>query len=102
MTENTLEVLNGTGHITVTWNPNVPEEVAKAQEEVSKLRALGYSFFVVVPGEDAVLLGDGQLLVERVDDPTAVKATTDTETAKSKGKAGKGKRHVAVKPLGGG
>lgn len=56
----TIEVLNGSGHLSLTWDPSNPEEVAKAKEEVEALKAAGYTFFEVA---------EGNLIVERVKDP---------------------------------
>jgi hypothetical protein len=67
-----LEVLNSSGHLTLTWNPDKPDEVTEARKMVEKLRAEGYAFFVVAgsTGSDPVEQGNGMILVRRVEDPT--------------------------------
>ena len=41
----TLEILDASGDITLQWDPDVPEEVAKAKAEFLKLQDCGYAFF---------------------------------------------------------
>lgn len=66
-----LEVLDSSGHLTLTWDPSDTEQVRKAREEVERLRAAGYSFFAVVgsQGADEVEAGNGTLIVQRVESP---------------------------------
>lgn len=40
-----LEVLNESGHLTLNWHPDNPDEVAKAKAEFSALRVAGFAFF---------------------------------------------------------
>lgn len=72
-TINTLEVLNGSGHISLTWDHTNQAEVEATRAEVERLRQAGYSFFLVT-GEpaDAVRAGAGELIVKRIDDPLRV------------------------------
>ena len=51
-----LEIMNGSGHITLTWDPSNPDDVAKARKEIDDLKAAGYTFFAVVgsPGDDEI------------------------------------------------
>jgi hypothetical protein len=86
----TLEVLNGTGHLTLTWDPTDPKQVEKARQEVENLRAAGYSFFSILdPEEDVIATGNGTLLVERITDPIRLPAK-------------KKRKSVAVRPMAGG
>lgn len=64
-----LEVLDASGHLTLTWDPNNEAETAKARVEVERLRAAGYSFFTVfgANGKDEISAGNGKLFVERLD-----------------------------------
>jgi hypothetical protein len=68
-----LQVLDRTGDLTLTWDPNDPAQVANAREEVQRLKAAGYTFFAVVgaSGEDEVDAGQGTLIVRRITDPLA-------------------------------
>ena len=114
----TLEVLNGSGHLTLTWNPEDPADVERARETVNHLKSQGYSFFVVAGsvGDDAVEQGAGRIIVDRIEDPTAPPLTVAPaaallpnaavleiqETPKATPSKGKGRRHVAVRPMAGG
>ena len=40
-----LEVMDGTGHVTLTWNPDDPDAVKKAEAEFERLRGCGFAFF---------------------------------------------------------
>jgi hypothetical protein len=103
-----LEVLNGEGHLTLTWDPAIPAEVAKARDEVERLRAAGYSFFAVVgsKGADEVEAGNGTLLVERIADP--IRPPPAVPAKKPQGRPPKNpppepdRRTVAVRPMAGG
>lgn len=44
---NTMRVLNEKGDITVEWNPDDPESVAKARAEYDRLKEDGYEFYEV-------------------------------------------------------
>lgn len=109
----TLEVLNGSGHLTLTWNPDDPVDVARAREMVTHLKSQGYTFFVVAGsvGDDTVEQGAGRIIVDRIDDPTVPPPTTVLpnttlpevrETPKATPPKGKGRRHVAVRQMAGG
>lgn len=67
----TLEVLNVSGHLSLSWDPENEQEVAEVRAEVERLRAAGYSFFLVEDGgpADAVAAGRGALNVRRIMDP---------------------------------
>lgn len=96
----TLEVLNSSGHLTLTWNPSDPNEVQKAKEEVEQLRAAGYSFFAVIEDQDAVEAGNGTLLVHRIAAP-AVTPVVPKHESPSKTPS-KGQRTIAMRPMAGG
>lgn len=113
----TLEVLDASGHLTLTWDPSDEEQVAKAREEVETLKKAGYSFFAVVgsQGSDEIEAGNGTLLVERIADPIRPSPTPrpsrlaeeppclDVALPPKKPKGGSGgRRVVAVRPMAGG
>lgn len=41
-----MEVLDHTGHLTLSWDPDDQASVERAQQEFERLRAAGYAFFV--------------------------------------------------------
>ena len=41
----TLEVMDPCGHVTLTWDPDDPEQVAKAEAEFERLKGCGFAFF---------------------------------------------------------
>lgn len=116
-----LEVLNSSGHLTITWDPHKAEEVGEARAMVEKLREEGYTFFVVAgsTGKDEVEQGNGMILVRRIEDPTEDlppepgEATASPRPKRARKKTpGKpppqeksddaGRRHVAVRRMAGG
>lgn len=76
-----LEVLDSSGHLTLTWDPANPDEVAKAREEVKRLKEVGYTFYAVVgaTGDDEVDAGNGTLIIQRIDDPICPPSVEPTE-----------------------
>lgn len=40
-----MEVLDASGHLTLTWDPHNPDETKKAREEFERLKAAGFAFF---------------------------------------------------------
>lgn len=78
----TLEIPDASGHMTVRWDPDNPEEVAEVQGVVDRLKAQGYSFFEA-EGEP------GAMTIRREPTPLA---------RKNRGP----RRHVAIRPLAGG
>src|SRR3990167_7364426 len=40
-----MEIMNGAGHLTLSWDPDDHASVATAQAEFERLRAAGYAFF---------------------------------------------------------
>ncbi len=105
----TLEILNPSGHLTLTWSPSEPAEVAEIRAEVTRLKAAGYSFFLVddTPADEVTAAGStGQLKVRRIEDPTAnpatepVPASGGQEDEAPPPKAGR--RSIAMRPLAGG
>lgn len=40
-----LHVMDGSGHLTLSWDPGDPATVANAQAEFDRLKAAGYAFF---------------------------------------------------------
>jgi hypothetical protein len=41
----TLEILDPTGHLTLSWDPAKAEEVTRARTEFERLKACGFAFF---------------------------------------------------------
>ena len=64
-----LYILDASGHLTLTWNPDDAADVARARAEVENLRAAGYSFFAIegAEGVDELERGKGHLVVRRAD-----------------------------------
>lgn len=42
----TMDVPNGSGHLTLTWDPDDPPSVERARATFDELKAKGYAFFV--------------------------------------------------------
>jgi len=40
-----LEIMDPSGHLTLTWNPDNPDEVKTAKAEFERLKGCGYAFF---------------------------------------------------------
>lgn len=40
-----MEILNADGDLRLTWDPDKPDEVAKAKAEFERLKGCGYAFF---------------------------------------------------------
>lgn len=106
---NVLEVLNGSGHLTLTWDAGNAAEVAAIREEVARLKAAGYAFFTVEGAPaDEVTAGHGELRCTRVDEPPGLGTTppvTQPETsgvAPRRGRPRGSSRTVAVRPQAGG
>lgn len=43
-----MRVLNDTGDVTVSWDPDDAESVGKAEQEFARLKADGYAFYETV------------------------------------------------------
>ena len=84
-----MDIMDKSGHLTLLWNPDNPESVAKAQDEFDRLRDQGYAFFVAgdPDAEVSALAGDGTLDVRPI----------QTKTFRPRAK-----RTVAVRPMRGG
>ena len=104
-----LEVLNGSGHLSVTWDPSNPEEIEKARQVVEDLKAVGYRFYAVT--DDPISSGNGNLIVERIETPIrppepTSEAASDESSQPKKGKTGKkgpqDRKTVAVRQMAGG
>lgn len=61
---NTLQVLDASGHMTINWNPDSPEEVENITAIVDDLRKKGYRFFSVI--ERGITINPGALTFELV------------------------------------
>jgi hypothetical protein len=56
MNKHVMDVLNETGHATVTWDPSNEESTADARRQFDRLRAQGYSIFrMTAIGQEAVV-----------------------------------------------
>lgn len=42
---NTLEILDVSGHLTLSWNPHDASDVERAKQEFARLKAAGFAFF---------------------------------------------------------
>lgn len=42
---NTLEILDSSGHLTLSWNPHDAADVERAREEFARLKSAGFAFF---------------------------------------------------------
>lgn len=87
--QHSMDVLDLTGHRTVTWDPNDEAAVADARAQFNALRREGYSIFrMVAVGQHAVAeeAGDeieefepdaGRMTAQRIDefDPEATRTT---------------------------
>jgi hypothetical protein len=86
-----MEILDHTGHQTVTWDPNDEASVTDARRQFDRLRAQGYSMFrMAAIGQTAVVeepdqsqeleefnAADGRVAAVRIDefDPQAERVT---------------------------
>lgn len=52
MSMNTLEVLDASGHVTLSWTADDEASLTRARDEFDRLKAAGYAFFST-PEEDA-------------------------------------------------
>ena len=102
-----LYVLDASGHLTLTWNPDDAADVARARAEVENLRAAGYGFFAIegAEGVDELERGKGHLVVRRAEQvvPDApAKRRGRPPGSKNAPKPESAKKHVAVRQLRGG
>lgn len=102
----TIEYLDVSGHLALTWDPGIPESVERARAEFDQLRQAGYQFFVAFADEpaDSFQAQVGALRVQRVD-PSVVEPRLEpaislvaTEEQPRRGRA----RVVAGRPMRGG
>ncbi len=64
-----IEVLDRSGHLSLTWDPDIPESVERAQADFTKLQEAGYEFFRVLNPDQPTTgfsSSDGALIVKRV------------------------------------
>lgn len=66
MNMHVINVMDSSGHTTVTWDPQVPESVTEAKREFDDLVARGYSIFRMnLVHEDGIVVEDtGQRITE--------------------------------------
>ena len=69
---NVLEILDPTGHVEITWDPDKPDEVARARAEFKRLQQCGYAFFTSDAPDAKALkrLGDSGRLDVRLPEQT--------------------------------
>ena len=85
----TMEILDGSGHLTLSWNPNDPADVERAKAEFDTLKRAGFAFFASEQdGKPRLRIGKSGRLEGRL---VQVKEF-DTEA----------ERTVAVRPMRGG
>jgi hypothetical protein len=63
----TMEVMDRTGHTTVTWDPENPDSVRDAEREFNRLRDEGYSAFRMEAAGDGVVVEHKGERIERFD-----------------------------------
>lgn len=103
-------VLDSSGHMTLEWNPDDADEVARTRREVERLKGLGYRFFVADRSPaDEVTAGGGKLLAEFVDDPMEALVLGSAEVVEqpdsaqpSRSRTRRQRDIVAVQPMRGG
>lgn len=49
---NEMQILSEEGHLSLTWNPDKPDEIDRARDEFNRLKKVGYAFFAT-PDEDS-------------------------------------------------
>lgn len=87
---NRLETLDATGHLTLWWDPDVPDTVEAARGEFERLRGLGYGFFATDESDAA------EVSALDLEAPGAVSVRRIKEFQP------RARRTVAVRPLRGG
>jgi hypothetical protein len=107
-----LSILGGSGDIKITWDKNDPVSVARAREEVRRLKTAGYLFFLVDDSPaDEVTAGNGELVARIVSEdeivppesePLETGPAADPEPPKKRGRRSKALKAIAVPPLRGG
>lgn len=53
--QNAMQVMDPTGHTTVKWDPDNPDDVAAAEATFDEMTAKGFNAFRVAPGPGARL-----------------------------------------------
>jgi hypothetical protein len=76
-----MEVLDPTGHLSLTWDPEDEASVAKARAEFERLKAAGYTFYSVPVRLNAFGERAGEVSVE----VGAVPAPPDAPAPKRRG-----------------
>lgn len=67
-----IHALTSAGDLTITWDPEQPDQVAEAQQAFEDLKAQGYQFFLVDGSTvEEITTGQGALKCRRVE-PEAV------------------------------
>jgi hypothetical protein len=105
-----VEVLDRSGHLSLTWDPAIPESVERARGDFEVLQQAGYQFFRVLNQDEPTGFAphEGALVVKRVDasDVAPVAAPAQPTRAVRRGRKPKAEpgqeRTVAMRPMRGG
>jgi len=68
-------ILNGTGHLSLTWDPGIPESVERAHRDYEQLIKDGYQFFYAIsrqPADAFDPLAGALEIVRRIKDPSEI------------------------------
>src|SRR5258708_2926063 len=101
----TIEVMDGSGHVTISWDSEDPAEVAKVREEFARLKAAGYAFFTTADetGYEVAALGAGLAksgsLAARLVNPGALQSAPEPELRQTRRFNRRAGRTVAVAPM---
>lgn len=98
MPECMLEVMDPTGHLTLSWNPDDPESVAKAGAEFERLKEAGYAFFSTTDENAAGV----KRLTKKVLTESRSLDVRPAEPTQTKTFNARARRTVAVPPMRGG
>jgi hypothetical protein len=112
MTLHVIEVLDRSGHLSLTWDPTIPESVERARAEFELLQQSGYQFFRVLNQDEPTGFApqDGALVVKRVEAADVAPAVAPVPPMRRRGRPPKERpteeprqeRTVAMRPMRGG
>jgi hypothetical protein len=89
-----LQIMDGSGHLTLSWDPADPETIARAEAEFERLKAAGYAFFATPASPHPVEALSAEAL--------AASGALDVRPEKVKEFHPRRSRTVAVRPMVGG
>jgi hypothetical protein len=100
----TLEVLDPSGHVTLQWDPDDPESVARAEAEFKRMQEAGFAFFTTASPDAAAVKkmtkkqkARGSLDGRFIEEAEPAEALEQTTTFKPRRR-----RTVAVRQMAGG